>query len=73
MNQYITLVYSDEHPDFEKLSTVTYEKGLVGAAFTNLIEVNQSLHEEIENLEHSLSKYCWTTSIFTRAARYAAF
>lgn len=57
MSNFVTLVYDDEHPDFEKLSTVSFEKGLVGASFNNAFEEINKLENTIAQLEEKLAQY----------------
>lgn len=56
MTNYVTRIYSDEHPDFDKLSILKAEKGLVGGSFTNMLQENIELEAKIEALEQEIER-----------------
>ena len=56
MTNYVTRIYSDEHPDFDKLSILTAEKGLVGGSFTNMLQECIELEVKVEELEQEIER-----------------
>ncbi|UOO89616.1 hypothetical protein LVJ82_01120 [Vitreoscilla massiliensis] len=56
MTNYVTRIYSDEHPDFDKLSILTAEKGLVAGSFTNMLQDCIELEAKVEELEQEIER-----------------
>ena len=56
MTNDVTRIYSDEHPDFDKLSILTAEKGLVGGSFTNMLQDCIELEAKVEELEQEIER-----------------
>ena len=56
MANYVTRIYSDEHPDFDKLTILAPEKGLVGGSFTNMLQDCIELEAKVEALEQEIEQ-----------------
>ena len=47
----VTIVYGEDHPDFEELSVFKADKGIISASWSNVLAVNAAYEAGLDALE----------------------